>query len=98
MYELKNEAGELKEGISEIIDIIETYYLKLYKKEQISPSAQDRLLRNIKVKLSEEHKEKLDDAPLAEEELGKSKNMLPNRKSPGMNGMTKEFMDFSGLT
>ena len=49
VYELKNEAGELKEGISEIIDIIETYYLKLYKKEQISPSAQDRLLRNIHV-------------------------------------------------
>ena len=67
MYELKGEAGELKEGISEIIDITKTYHLKLYKKEQTSPSAQDRLLRNINVKLSKEHKEKLD-APLAGEE------------------------------
>ena len=70
IQELKNEAGELKRRISEIIDIIETYYLKLYKKEQTSLSAQDRILRNINVKLSEEHKEKLD-APLTKEELGK---------------------------
>ena len=56
IYELKNEEGELKEGISEIIGIIERYYRKLFKKEQTSPSAQERLLRNINMKLSEERK------------------------------------------
>ena len=97
IYELKNEEGELKEGISEIIGIIKRYYRKLFKKEQTSPSAQERLLRNINVKLSEERKEKLD-APLTEEELGKSKKKLPNGKSPGVNGITKEFIDFFGMT
>ena len=42
------------------------------------------------MKLSEEHKEKLD-ASLTEEELGKSKDKLLNRKSPDVNG--KEFID-----
>ena len=93
VYELKNEAGELKEGIREITDIIETYYRKLFKKEETSPSAQERLLRNINIKLSEEQKNKLD-APLSENELGKAKTTLPNGKSPGVNGITKEFIDF----
>ena len=53
IYKLKNEEGESKEGISEIIGIIERYYCKLSKKEQTSPGAQDRLLRNINLKLSE---------------------------------------------
>ena len=83
----------MKEGIREITDIIETYYRKLFKKEETSPSAQERLLWNINIKLSEEHKNKLD-APLSDNELEKAKKKLPNGKSPGVNGITKEFIEF----
>ena len=49
----------MKEGISKIIDSIERYYHKQFKKEHTSPNPQERLFRNINVKLREERKEKL---------------------------------------
>ena len=94
MYTNSKMKRENLEGIREITDITESYYRKLSKKEETSPSAQERLLRNINIKLSKEQKNKLD-APLSENELGKAKaTALPNGKSPGVNGITKEFIDF----
>ena len=70
-------------------DVIETYDLKLYK-EQPKSSTQERLLRNI-VNLSKEHKETLQRQDREEKELGK----LRSGKSPGVNGITTDFNDFS---
>ena len=96
IYSLRaDEKSPLREDTEGLLEIIEEFYDKLYTKEPTCKKAQDRLLGNITVKLTDEQRTELDKF-LEEKELEKALRDSPGNKSPGLNGLTKEFLEFFG--
>ena len=95
IFSLMNKNGELMEGTEQICDVIYNFYENLYTKELESETVQDDFLKGVTVKLTQEEKEKLD-ADFTQDELKASMNDLNKNKSPGSDGLTKEFYDFFG--
>ena len=73
--------------------MIYDFYSNLYSRELEDETIQDEFLSGITIKLSEEERLKLD-ADFTEEELRSSMVDLKRNKSPGSDGLTKEFYDF----
>ena len=67
---------------------IHNFWSKIYTKEQEDETLQEKLLKNIDTKLSNEDKNMLDEA-LSEQELFESLVSLKGNKSPGPDGLTK---------
>ena len=66
------------------------FYKKLYTTEKVNKNIQERLLNNIKTKLSKEKQISLD-KPFTEKEIEEAINNLPEGKSPGLDGFPIEF-------
>ena len=56
-------------------------------------TVQDDFLKGVTIKLPQEEKEKLDE-DFTQDELKASMNDINKNKSPGSDGLTKEFYDF----
>ena len=94
IYALRtDEKSPLREDTDGKMEIIEDFYKKLYTKEETCEISQNRLLNNIRVKLTDEQREYLDKF-IDENELHKALRDSPTNKSPGLNGLTKEFLEF----
>ena len=74
------------------MEIIESLYHILYTKEKACTNSQNRLLKNITIKLTDEQMTELHKA-IDEKERIKSLKSLPNGKSSCLNRLTKEFME-----
>ena len=90
-----NQLAEKKEGEiftdnENIMRISTKFYKDLYTSEKVHEKIQNRLLSNIKTKLSKEAKTNLD-KPITEEEVQNAINKLPPGKSPGLDGFPVEF-------
>ena len=89
-----NQLAEKKEGEiftdqKNIMRISTEFYRKLYTTEKVNNRIQERLLSNIKTKLSEEKRTNLD-KPFTEKEIETAINNLPVGKSPGLDESESE--------
>ena len=73
-----------------IISAFEKYYKKLYTRDEEDQFIQGKLLAKVDIKLEEENKTKIDKL-LDENELFDALQQLKDNKSPGPDGLTKEF-------
>ena len=73
-----------------IIKISTKYFTDLYTPNRVNVKTQNRLLRNIKNKLTPEQKQQLD-APINQEEIKKAVFQMQTGKSPGLDGIPIEF-------
>ena len=93
IFSLMNNSGQLVEGTEKVIDVTYQFYKELYSKELEDTDAQDFFLQGVEKKLSEEDRRKLDD-DFTKEEFQEALHELKKDKSPGCDGLTKEFYDF----
>ena len=82
--------GEIFTDNENILRIATKYYKDLYTSDKVDEKVQDKLLGNVKTKLSKEAKMNLD-KPISEEEVKNAINRLPSGKSPGLDGFPIEF-------
>ena len=90
IFDLKDDQGVLHDTVEGKQKIVYKFYQNLYNKEATSTLAQDKLLKNIKRRVPPDKLAALE-APITEEEVIKAFKDMPNNKSPGINGFTKEF-------
>jgi len=93
IYSLLNKDGDLVEGTDNISKVVYDFYKELYTKELECWHTQNEFLSNVEKKLSEEEKEILD-KDFTATELQSAMVDLKKNKSPGCDGLTKEFYDF----
>ena len=73
-----------------IMKIATKYYSDLYTPSKTNRKTQDKLLRNIQKKITQEQKEKLD-APITIDEIKTAIFQIKPGKSPGLDGIPAEF-------
>ena len=73
-----------------IIRIAKDFYTNLFTPNKVNAATQDRLLRNIENKISEEEKKSLD-SKMIEKEARTAVFGLKEHKSPGLDGVPVEF-------
>ena len=94
----KDQIGQLAENKNSniytdnenIIKISTKFYTDLYTPNKLNTKTQDRLLKNIKKKITKEQKDKLD-APITEDEIRTAVFQMQPGKSPGLDGIPVEF-------
>ena len=91
-----NQLAEKKDGYiytdnENILRIATKYYRDLYTSDKVNEKIQNKLLGNVKTKLSKEAKTNLDKPITEEEEVKNAINRLPTGKSPGLDGFPVEF-------
>ena len=79
IFSLMNKNGELVEGTNKISEVIYDFYNDLYTKEIENEKSQDDFLKGVKVKLSQEERDKLDE-DFTEDELKASMKDLNKYK------------------
>ena len=95
IFSLMNSEGNIVEVTEKISDVIYNFYGNLYTKEFEYENTQNEFLKEVTVKLNEEERELLDN-DFTIDELKDSMNDLKKNKSPGSDGLTKEFYDYFG--
>jgi hypothetical protein len=93
IFSLKDDQNFLKEGTENPLKITYDFYKKLYTKEPESEQDQDLLLSKVEVGISPAQLE-ASEKDIEARELFKSLTELQPNKSPGMNGITREFYIF----
>ena len=86
----EKQGGEIFTDRGNILRIATNFYKNLYTSEKVKKNMQDKLLGNVKTKLSKELRDDLD-APITAEEVKKAIDKLPRGKSPGIDGFPVEF-------
>ena len=87
---LKDKDGNSVSDTKGLLTVVSNFYSSLFSSCTTNPNSQDALLKNIKKKISSEHRDSLD-APLTADELQEAVNSLNKEKSPGINGLPAEF-------
>jgi exodeoxyribonuclease III len=87
---IKDENGQVREGLDNIIDEQIKFYSKLMRSEEWNEREAEKLLENVDTQISEEDKI-LCDADISEKECEKAIKLLKTNKSPGEDGITAEF-------
>ena len=91
IYNLFDENTQtLRSGTQQVKKVVFDFYSKLYSKEAVDNSLQDEFISKINKQLREDDNVLLEKR-LDEEELLNALNKLQNNKTPGMDGLTKEF-------
>ena len=93
IYSLKDEGGNLREGKNNLLEIIETFYKKLYTKEHEDEREQDKFLEGIITQITDDNLINTERV-LEEGELYESLKGLQKNKSPGYDGLTVEYFLF----
>ena len=89
--EIKDENSLLRTNQTEVTETIHKFYKNLFSNdEDISTESQETLLANIEVKLSTANRDELE-KPLIRQELYSAIRKLPKDKTPGIDGLPKEF-------
>ena len=82
--------GKIFSDQQNIMRISTEFYKKLYQTEKVSEKIQEKLLKNVKTKLSKEKRTELD-KPLTAKEIEEAIDKLQSGKSPGLDGFPIEF-------
>ena len=82
--------GKIYTDNENIMRISTKYYTELYTPGKVNTTTQDKLLRNIKNKITTEQKHKLD-APISIDEVKKTIFQMQPGKSPGLHSIPIEF-------
>ena len=88
--QIKDSNGQIKIGITHILEEQVNFYSKLMTSEGWDEEAANTLLNNIDVVVSDEEKE-MCEQNISEEELSKGVKKLKTGKSPGFDGIPSEF-------
>ena len=86
----EKKGGNIFTDQKNIMRISTDFYKKLYTSEKVNNRIQEKLLSNIKTKISKEKQTNLD-KPITEREIEKAIDSLPEGKSPGLDGFPIEF-------
>ena len=86
----ESEEGPTFTDKENMLRIATKFYTDLYTPKKVNPICQERLLKNVKTKLTASERDKLD-APVTEEELKKATFAMMRDKSPGIDGIPIEF-------
>ena len=73
-----------------MIEIATNFYTNLYTPNKVNTKTQDKLLKNVKTKLTTDQKDQLD-ALITEEEIKTAIFQMLSGKSPGIDGVPVEF-------
>lgn len=87
---LMNSSGEIKHDTDSLKDIAVEYYTKLFDTKESDQNTREKLLRNIKRRISAAEKDKMDKV-ITKEELYLAILKLKKGKSPGPDGIPAEF-------
>ena len=87
-----NDANEELKSKKAIMTEIEVFYQNLYKVEEIDEKQLDENLKHIKNKLDSEDRQLLN-KPITTKEIEKAIKEMKEGKSPGEDGLTKEFYE-----
>ncbi len=88
--ELKSKDGTMKYKTEEIKEVATDFYTELFSPKPVDSKATEKLLRNIKNKISPVQRASLDEV-ITLEELEKAVFKLQKGKSPGPDGLPAEF-------
>ena len=86
----EHKEGQIYTDKEKLIEISTKFYKSLYTPNKVNTATQDKLLKNIKKKISQREKEILD-APLEDKELMTAAFQLKKDRSPGLDGLPTEF-------
>lgn len=86
---LYDENGNEKTEMSEILNCVSSFYSDLYRSEELDEAALSQLLSKVNKKVND-FNGKLE-VELSLDELTKAVNSMPNNKTPGSDGLPKEF-------
>ena len=87
---LKDNEGKTRKDTQGILNTAVNFYEDLYKSDEVDLSAQNKFIESLNLKLSEEDKESCEGI-LKEEEVLCALKSFKNNKSPGCDGISKEF-------
>ena len=82
--------GTLATTTDEIAEVMRNYYVDLYTAEPVNGQSQDKILRDIRKRLTSQQRNSID-GKLTHKELGEAAKALNNGKSPGSDGIPAEF-------
>ena len=88
--QLMDSSGEIKHDADSLQEIAVDYYTKLFATKDSDQNTREKLLRNIKCKISPADKANMDKA-ITKEELFLAISKLKKAKSPGPDGIPAEF-------
>ena len=89
---VKNEDNHIVEEKEQILDTIHKYYQKLYTSQNIQENIIEEYLKTSKIpKLTSESNIKLKKIIITKDSVFKALKSFEPRKSPGMDGLNKEF-------
>ena len=86
----KSKEGEIFTDKKKLMEISTDFYKSLYTPNKVNTATQDKLLKNIKKKISYKQRCTLN-ARLSDEELRTAAFQLNKDKSPGLDGLPAEF-------
>ncbi len=89
---VKTENGEIKGDTQSILNEQVKFYKKLYTSEGFDNREAQSLIENIESSLTDEQKNKCD-KDITEGEIRKAIKSMANEKSPGIDGIPKEFYE-----
>lgn len=90
IMELENENGEKVTDLVGIIEAVQKFYEKLFKKEGVKQECVDVILDSLEARLEEDERE-MCDKEICEEEIEEAIKQAKPNKSPGSDGLTHEF-------
>ena len=93
IFSLEDDDGRTQEGTENIKQTVWKFYSNLYKNEPENIENQDLLLSKVDTFLTEEESALLD-SPISLAELEMSLKNMQKSKTPGSNGLTREFISF----
>ena len=82
--------GKIFTDKGNVMRIATKFYTDLYTPSKVNIAKQDKLLKNIDKKVTQEEKEKLD-SPILEDEVKLAVFQMQPEKSPGLDGIPVEF-------
>jgi hypothetical protein len=93
IYSLENEDGSIEEGNENVRNAVFNFFSDLYTDEPEIEAYQDEFLSKVDKFLTEEERIMLDE-PITTDEITVALNKLKKDKTPGSNGLPKEFYSF----
>jgi len=88
--EIRKKDGDIASETDEITEVFRDFYAKLFTKDQLDPQDRDYFLSKLEETLPEEISDQLE-RPISAEELLTALKSMANSKTPGSDGLPKEF-------
>lgn len=87
---LINEEGKEVKSTQEILKVVHSFYTNLYKEQSIDEAIVESFISKLTQKLDPEDSINLDEV-ITQEEITRAMESMQDNKSPGMDGLPKEY-------